>query len=244
VAYADTLAKMITRSGYTLQQISIKCNSYGVDISHSYISKLQTGKQSPPTDKVSEALAKACGGDPEILLYEGYLAKAPEFVHTLLTGLANFARQSTKAFTLPQLPQAMASMFEQHLDEIPDVELIKEFVNNDFLEQIGPTMFLKDHEDRDVKVMVNSLMTIKMPDTSMEPTIPVGSRLELTEAHDLNNGDVVISQTEDNSYIVRRYLRSQDHVILASESKDYAPIVLSPTASSIIAKVKSVVIEL
>jgi len=244
VAYADTLAKMVRDSGLTLQQISIKCKVYGIDISHSYISKLQNDKQAPPSDKVSEAIAKACGANPEILLYEGYLAKVPDFVRDLLTGLANLARQVTKQLTLPQLPAPMAAMFEQHLDQIPDVELVKEFIDNDVLSQINQTTILKDYEGADNKVIAAPFAPLPMPDNSMEPLIPVRSRLELTEAKELQNGDIVVATTDENSYVVRKYLNNGDSIILAPEAKGFEPIVFDASEPRIIAKVKAVVINL
>ena len=48
-----------------------------MQIDPSYISKLQTGKQAPPSEEASRILAKVLGGNLIDLLWLGFIEKAP-----------------------------------------------------------------------------------------------------------------------------------------------------------------------
>lgn len=66
--YAEKLKQAITDSKKTLDQISEECKKMGVDVTPSYISKLQNGCRKPPKEKVSVAIARSLEIDPFELL--------------------------------------------------------------------------------------------------------------------------------------------------------------------------------
>jgi transcriptional regulator with XRE-family HTH domain len=66
--YAEKLKQAITDSKKTLDQISDDCKNMGVEVTPSYISKLQNGYRKPPREKVSVAIARSLGIDPMELL--------------------------------------------------------------------------------------------------------------------------------------------------------------------------------
>jgi len=75
--YQETLKAAINKSGKTLSRISKECFLYGVDISPSYISKLQNGDQAPATDGINLALARVLGLDEEDFVLLAYREKIP-----------------------------------------------------------------------------------------------------------------------------------------------------------------------
>lgn len=83
--YAKLLSAYIEKSELSLRRIAELCNKKGFSIDHSYISKLKNGKMPPPSEELSRVLAEVLGGDPETLVIEGYIEKAPEEIKKLLS---------------------------------------------------------------------------------------------------------------------------------------------------------------
>ncbi len=75
--YFHLLSHHIQQSGLTLRQIAKRCRDLHHSIDPSYISKLQTGQLPPPSEEVSQTLAKVLNADAEELIYLGYIEKAP-----------------------------------------------------------------------------------------------------------------------------------------------------------------------
>jgi len=88
LTYKETIKEAIARSGKSLTFISRKCFAEGVDISPSYLSKLQTGKLQPASDKVNAVLAKVLGLDFAELQVLAYKEKIPASVLERLKGTA------------------------------------------------------------------------------------------------------------------------------------------------------------
>lgn len=242
--YSVTLSQMISHCGLTLQQISMKCERMGVPVVPSYISKLQTGKQAPPSDKVSEVLAKACGGDPEVLIYEGYLEKAPDFMRNLLRSLADMSREMVRQIAIPSVPEDFRALIETQLNSVSDLELIKQFASDDVKQALSPTMILQDHEDHDVRFIANPLLNLTMPDESMEPRIPANAKLQLSDAKEFHSGDIILVALPDQKYSIRRYISVHDSIILVPESKFFEPILFDPSQMHIVGQVTGVVLNL
>ena len=77
MSYQETLKMAIGRSGKSLSRIAKECFLHGVDISHTYICKLQNGKQPPASDEVNRALAKALDMDEDEFVLSAYREKIP-----------------------------------------------------------------------------------------------------------------------------------------------------------------------
>ena len=84
--YPKLLDKYITDSGLSLRKIASKCHEEGLEIDHSYISKLRRGAMPPASDKVNKVLAKVLNGDSEVLAVSAYREKIPANVLEKLTG--------------------------------------------------------------------------------------------------------------------------------------------------------------
>lgn len=84
-SYKDLLAYYIKKSKMTLRQIAYYCEEKGQKIAPSYISKLQNGHLPPPSEDVSRVLAEVLNGNPETLIYLGYIEKAPSIIRQKLT---------------------------------------------------------------------------------------------------------------------------------------------------------------
>lgn len=82
--YKELLTGYIKARGLTLREISLRCKARGQKIAPSYISKLQNGYLPPPSEIVSVTLAEVLGCNPNILVYRGYLEKAPDSIRKIL----------------------------------------------------------------------------------------------------------------------------------------------------------------
>lgn len=85
LSYKKLLSELVKNSGLTLRDIADRCRERGVSIDPSYISKIQTGKQAPPSDEVSRVLAEVLESDPIELIWLGYVEKAPEEIKGYFT---------------------------------------------------------------------------------------------------------------------------------------------------------------
>lgn len=75
--YHTLLEKYISESGLSLRKIACLCNKKGLEINHSYISKLKRNVMPPASDKVNKILAEVLGGDTEALIVAAYREKIP-----------------------------------------------------------------------------------------------------------------------------------------------------------------------
>lgn len=89
--YNKLLRNIISNTNYTHEEISKKCSELGVDISRSYITKLENSNNKVPTEKVSRAIAKVCNVDERLLVIEGYLDKAPKEICDAFIVLKNYS---------------------------------------------------------------------------------------------------------------------------------------------------------
>ncbi|WJQ82602.1 LexA family transcriptional regulator [Brevibacillus brevis] len=238
--YADTLSQMVDKSGLTLKDLSEKCTVLGVKVAPSYISKLKTNKQPPASDEVNIALAKACGQEPDLLLFKAYVEKAPEIVKEFLEKITIYFRNTTK-FTIEMLYPENQSMIEK-IDQMSDLEIIRDFIkqNDELVTDEEDNLSLKDGETGEVKLVVNPKKDFEMLDKSMEPRLPKGAQLNIQDASYIEPGDIVIAELSDGNYIVRRFISVEGKIALISENLEYKSYLFNDEDVKFLGKVKSV----
>ncbi|NEZ94243.1 hypothetical protein EXM69_20475 [Clostridium botulinum] len=123
MTYNELLSSYIKNSGLTLRKISNECEQIGISVDPSYISKLQTGKMPPPSEEISRALARVCGGDINKLVTLGYIGKAPIQVQDALNeyisrwdSLVSFVYDDAKDNNLINLTE---EEFKNKLNSLP-----------------------------------------------------------------------------------------------------------------------------
>lgn len=246
MSYHKMLSNMIKNSRFTLKEIVEKCKQEGISIDPSYISKLQSTSQPPASDEVNIALAKVCGIDPDELLFEAYMEKAPDMIRDLITELIKFVKGFMKYAMLQGLPQEMVSLIEQEIKSYSDLYWLKQ-MSGENLSKMFDSMSNPDtagiFEEEGHKVVINPYFGISMPDNSMSPLIPDGSKLQLDEPDDLNNGDIVVAVVKDQ-YMIRRYVPIDSKIILIAENTSFEPLTFSKKNLKILGKVKSYTKEL
>lgn len=116
MTYSELLGEYIERSGFTLGEIALKMNEFGIKIDRSYISMLKNNKtKNPASDEINRALAQVTGGDPEQLLYAAYVEKAPEEMKKHLERVGDVDLVLTRL-----LNQYTKHLFENNLLDLND----------------------------------------------------------------------------------------------------------------------------
>lgn len=250
MAYKDTLSEIINKSGLSLREIANRCKVLGISISNSYISQLQTGKLPPPSEDVSIAISKVCAENPERLVIEGYLEKAPEIMRYYFYLCAETNKQLL--VTLDKVVSLVKSenkeeyedfcqRYQGNIDSIDRLELLHDSIS--FLEKV-------DRSSRKNKINLSSLISEKlfnkkeyqyidgehdfMEDDSMEPLIPKSSLLEISSYrtidkkkhimtyNDPSNKDVIFfTLNRDGKRYVRRFYNHAGKITLIPENSKY-----------------------
>lgn len=99
--YSKLLQAYIDKSGLTLDEITERCKARGIDIHPTYISKLRNGTRPAPSEEISRVLAEVLEGNPDELIFEGYLSKTPLPIINLLhrlQGIFSEIKEEVQAF--------------------------------------------------------------------------------------------------------------------------------------------------
>lgn len=80
MTYTDILSNAITKSGMSLRKIEKECYVEGLDISASYLCRLQNGTMHPAADKINEVLEKVLNIEPMKLRVAAYVDRIPKSV--------------------------------------------------------------------------------------------------------------------------------------------------------------------
>jgi transcriptional regulator with XRE-family HTH domain len=248
MSYQSTLAKMIENSGLTLKEISERCKQEGKDIVPSYISKLQTGKQSAPSEEVTKAIAEACGENPQELLFEGNLAKTPEMIRQFVLNVIHFHREKEKATMRSVVPQEDEELFEGLINEIDNFTIFLS-IKNDYKTDDSTMDITQDNENTFETLghyESNKIGSFKvlMPDDSLSPIIQRGWEFELEKIEQIENGDFVGVILNDDTLVFRKYIEIDKKILLIAENKKFEPIVLADQHYKIIGKIKRLIIDL
>jgi len=213
--YYELLNKIIEESKLTHKEIAEKCVNYDITINPSYISKLKTGKQPPASDDVNKAIAKACNSSDQIdnLLYLAFLEKAPNYIKDFLNGVIAQFKLATKLNLKKNIPEEFASVVEQQINQLTDIEIIKK--STEEINKLG----IGNKEDS------NNIEPIwTMNDNSMEPLIPQGALIHLDRYSEVLNGDIAAIKINGDN-LIRKYFRFEEKVFLVSINSEVHPII-------------------
>ncbi len=181
--YAEMLDSIITNSNLSLRQIAKRCADLELSITPSYISQLKNGKLPPPTPEVSMILAKACNSQDESkLIFQGYIEKAPEVIKQYMLASSELNKAMLEAlykFSNDGQMAETARAYLKQLDILSTIEMSSKYlkdgkidISSDFVKQLtlesGGIV-----EDK-------NMMTLFLGDSSMSPTIPIHSFLQIS----------------------------------------------------------------
>ena len=254
MSYSSFLAKTIKESNLSLRAIAALCEkNYNVKVTASYLSKLQQeGNKNPASEKVNTAIAKVCEINPEDLIFEADLERAPETVKLTINELVEFIKKlffqiqkhvctSSKESELnieSEINRYLNMSTREFLQAITKEEAVIESCENPF--ELGFDLNNDDLEDFLMKFSINILME----DNSMFPIIKQGAKIELVKLDKYSNGDIVSVELKNEKRLIRTYVESGNDIILIPANQDFETLTIPKEEINIKGKVKSYTIEL
>lgn len=243
--YSKLLSKIIAESGYTAKEVVEKCNELGNGIDTTRLSKLQSGKLSAPSSKVSRDLARVCDVDERLLVLEGYIEKAPQEIIDAFMSLKasivasalnifkdNFFGSNTEEF----------KRVKEELEKEPLADFIISLID-DGVESISINENGIDLQatENDVKVTLSQPTTLPVKDNAMYPIIPKDSKVYLKIQEKYNDGDILAIKVKciENA-IVRKIVFNGNNVILIPLKKEFDTLIYSKEEVTFLGKVTEV----
>ncbi|MDW7675377.1 MAG: helix-turn-helix domain-containing protein [Bacillota bacterium] len=244
MGYKEALATMVNNSGLTLREIADRCRANNTPLDPSYISKLQTGKQGPPSEEISKAIAEACGGNAEALILEGFIEKAPEPIQNFVNGMLEYIKEITVSligfYTNPEGAKIVMDQLDQaSMFELMDMVSI---TLNEFKNNKNKPFSLDDKFTPNFEFSPN--VSVRIIDESMSPIIPKGANVNMIVTPEYKTGDIVAVRLEDGSSLIRSLILLEDTTILVPESKNFEVLTFPKGTVNIVCKVKSVTTEI
>lgn len=256
MSYSKFLEKSIHDSGFSLRSIANQCKSkYNVTITPSYLSKLQTGAQTPASKEVNSAVAKVCKINPEDLQFEADFERAPESVKFIINQLVIYLKsffKQTKSMVDVDNKEIQTSIYTQ-LDECVNMntrQFLQTIANSDdMLDLNNPfEMDFNNIEEVQGTEIENMFMKLSigktMLDSSMFPLIPQNAKLELLKLDEYENGDIVSVSLKDDKSIVRTYVEAGKNIVLIPANNEFETLTINKKDVKILGRVKSYTVEL
>ncbi len=201
MAYTEMLNILIHDSGLTVKQIADKCSEYGVDITTTYISKLRNDKNNKaPSDKVSIALAKACGAKyEECLIVEAYLDKSPKIITDFFNQFKKMVAPITMGIFENKITSQQQKELEKAIENMPMSQFIFEVVKENMATKItkeygtGHIKAIQKGDDFNIKQEITQNLGLPMSDDGMFPQIRKGDQvqIEYKTIDELKTGDII-----------------------------------------------------
>jgi len=193
------LKQLIEKSGLSNKEIAEKCKDHGAQITDSYLSALKNNPDRIPSDEVSRAIALACGADENVLVIEAYLDKAPQEITDMFNNIKEVLVGGMLSGVLNQLDDKQREQARNLIYNMPVAEMIKGYSKINPFEQISmvdSSVVIEQHDDKENYTITNILKDatgFTVPDDSMFPTLPEGSKVIIkpTPPPQLENGDIV-----------------------------------------------------
>ena len=245
--YSKLLTKIIAESGYTAKEVVEKCNELGNGIDNTRLSKLQNGKLSAPSSKVSRDLARVCGVDERLLVLEGYIEKAPQEIKDAFMSLKISIIASALNIFKENFSQDNQKYFEivkKELEQEPladfIISLIDNGVENISINESGIDIQAIEKE-KDIKVTLSQPTTLPVKDNAMFPIIQEGSKVYLKIQEKYDNGDILAVKLKGNeNHIIRKVIFNNNLIILLPLQKDFQTLNCEKNDLIILGKVTEV----
>lgn len=255
MSYSSFLSNTIKNSGYSLRSIASLCEKkYNVKITASYLSKLQKeSNQNPASEKVNIAIAKVCGINPDDLLFEADLERAPENVKEIVETMVTFIKNMFIQFSSSFVPstEEEKEIFEESLNEYLNMgtrEFVQKILENDdcldFENPFDQSIAIKDSDDNLLEDIFLKFSTgLTLLDNSMFPIIKQGAKLELVSLDEYHNGDIVCVVIDGVNFI-RTYIDAGKNITFLPANTEFETFIIPKNKVNISGKVKSYTIEL
>lgn len=245
MGYADILSNMIQESGLSLRQIADRCKDMGHTITPSYISKLQSGKQAPASEDVSKAIAQACNQSPDLLIWEGYMEKAPDIIRDYVNATLPILKKEMLFAIKSMFPPEHSEKIYISLENLSPIEFIKmikeEFNNKNLSSSLIDTDTLKiiDSDKPDFQFELSKHIGIPVTDDSMHPTIPFNAVIKTAPLNNIPEDGTIVAINFNSRIYIRRYNKYNGLFIFIADNPKYLPLILKESEFHLLGLVKT-----
>lgn len=254
MSYSSFLSNTIKKSEYSLRDIATLCEKkYNVKITASYLSKLQKeSNKSPASEKVNIAIAKVCKINPDDLLFEADLERAPDSVKQIVETMVTFIKTMFIGIepNITVNTEEERQIIQDKLDEYINmgtrqfIQMILQGDTLDFEDPFNQNITVSDEDQNTIQdIFLKFSMGVTMLDNSMFPTIKQGAKLELVKLDEYSTGDIVAIEIDGQNFI-RTYIDAGKNITLLPSNIEFKPITIPKSKANISGKVKSYTIEL
>lgn len=255
--YAALLNQLIVKSGLSSNEVARRCTELGQKVTASYISILRRPENERiPSDEMSRALARACGAEPEILVIEAYIDKAPPELGGLVAYLKNIVMLSVLANFENTANAAEMAEIQKHMDDQPlagIVLMIQQSLGSGELEKLAGAMNFTQTNSGEgfaVTTQMSAAAGIMVQDDSMFPVVPQYSQvtLEAKTLADYQDGDILCFIRKDDEAVQCRKVAflnpEHSQMALFAINPDYETRTYAADEVAILGKVRQVVTNL
>ena len=205
--YNKLLRNIISNTNYTQEEISRKCSELGIDISRSYITKLENANNKIPTEKVSKAIAQVCNIDERLLIIEGYLDKAPKEIRNAFLVLKEYSC----LYGITALENVIENKSLEGIKNVLEKEILSGFVLS-ITEYCKAFAKVKDiglelkTENNNMVFNFGEIIGFKITDNAMYPLIKENDevKIEIKDIQEYQDSDILIIKFNNKENITAR----------------------------------------
>lgn len=245
--YTKLLNQMIEQSGLSANEICRRCQAEGVNLSSHYLSTLRNKPNRRPSDKISRAIAIACGKPEDWLVTQARLDAETADLTQMRANIRKVIEWIAK-LTM-QIPgyKGVGEAIEQYMSNLSDIELIAEANSIDF--SFLDFNYENAQQDPKISALMGKLYSTSLfpiEDDAMAPMLPKGGRVHV-EVCEYKDGDILCYQKQgDNICYIRqvRFLDSaHNEVVTIPHNSGYPTETVRLDEISIYGKVKQLIVD-
>lgn len=241
MSYSTMLFEILREKNLTDREVVNKCKENGDDISEAYFNKIKNNIINPPSEKVSRAIAKACGVDERLLVIEGYIDKSPKEIQEAFKTI-NFMAKSATAKFLKVIKKGNMKELQKYLDNQPVSDTIIEILDSkeEYLELLEDNYTFENLGNFNFSVSLKEPVFLKVEDNAMFPILQKGDRVEIEVKTTYNSNDILLVEYQNKKYY--RYVHKVNTIVqLIPICKDYKEMICDEKDIKRLGKVKNVI---
>lgn len=171
MSYNQQLNLIIEKSGKSIKEIAIECKEQGVNITQSYIGILKNNKDRIPSEEISEAISKVCNENPERLIIEGGIDKAPQLLKDKMEAIRDCYKKLMIRFIAPteELPS------DEIMNKIPYYQML-----DGFIETINNSLnMVEGNNSTEVENLLKEITEYEIYNDNLTPIINKGKKFKI-----------------------------------------------------------------
>lgn len=243
--YVKLLRRMISDTEYTNAEIMRKCEELGEPINKTYFSKFLNGKEEPPDEKKSRAIAKVLGIDERKLVIEGYIDKAPKEIKEAFEDMLLMQNLSAIKY-MELIDKSKLHELEKYLRNEPLCDTVVDILDNtnNYIKYLEEEFHVeKVGDEEQITIALTNPVGIEITDNAMSPKIEKGDKVTFEFIGDnYNSTDILLVKTKQNQqFRARNVIKINDTRQLQGYNPEYIETPCNKDEVFILGRVNNVI---